>query len=129
MSLTDFTVKKSGQKLELTAKEFEILKLFLKNPQKVYTKEQIYSLVWNDAYCGDFLKLYLNFDSEHELLTENDTDEYRDAASRRKRRAARNALQGGTKSRAGHGADQPILYAGKAGSRGHEHRAVQTGYL
>ena len=53
MSLTDFTVKKSGQKLELTAKEFEILKLFLKNPQKVYTKEQIYSLVWNDAYCGD----------------------------------------------------------------------------
>lgn len=36
-----------------TAKEFEILKLLLQNPKKVYTKEQIYSLVWNDAYCGD----------------------------------------------------------------------------
>lgn len=32
---------------------FEILKLLLQNPKKVYTKEQIYSLVWNDAYLGD----------------------------------------------------------------------------
>ena len=35
------------------AKEFDILKLLLQNPKKVYTKEQIYSLVWNDAYLGD----------------------------------------------------------------------------
>lgn len=34
-------------------KEFEILKIFLQNPQKVYTKEQIYSLVWNETYFGD----------------------------------------------------------------------------
>lgn len=53
MSLSDFTVTKDGKKIDLTAKEFEILKLFLRNPQRVYTKEQIYSLVWNDAYCGD----------------------------------------------------------------------------
>ena len=53
MNLTDYTVSKSGEKIDLTAKEFEILKLLLQNPQKVYTKEQIYSLVWNDAYLGD----------------------------------------------------------------------------
>ncbi len=53
MNLTDYTVTKRGQKVELTAKEFEILKLLLQNPKKVYTKEQIYSLVWNDAYLGD----------------------------------------------------------------------------
>lgn len=53
MNLNDYTVIKSGQKIELTAKEFEILRLFLQNPKKVYTKEQIYSLIWNDAYCGD----------------------------------------------------------------------------
>lgn len=52
MNLTDYTVTKRGQKVELTAKEFEILKLLLQNPKKVYTKEQIYSLVWNDAYLG-----------------------------------------------------------------------------
>lgn len=53
MNLTDYTVSKNGEKIDLTAKEFEILKLLLQNPQKVYTKEQIYSLVWNDAYLGD----------------------------------------------------------------------------
>lgn len=53
-------VKKGGKedvkediKIELTAKEFEILKLLMKNPQKVYTKEQIYSLIWKDVYVGD----------------------------------------------------------------------------
>ena len=40
-------------RIELTVKEFEILKLLVKNPKKVYTKEQIYSSVWNDAYVGD----------------------------------------------------------------------------
>lgn len=53
MDLTDYTVTKAGRKIELTAKEFEILKLLMKNPKKVYTKEQIYSLIWNDAYMGD----------------------------------------------------------------------------
>ena len=31
----------------------KILKLLMQNPKKVYTKEQLYSLVWNDAYFGD----------------------------------------------------------------------------
>lgn len=53
MNLSNYTLTKKGVKIELTAKEFEILKLLLQNPKKVYTKEQIYSLVWNDAYCGD----------------------------------------------------------------------------
>lgn len=53
MNLADYTIQKSGEEVELTAKEFEILKLLLMHPQRVYTKEQIYSLVWNDAYCGD----------------------------------------------------------------------------
>ena len=43
MNLNDYSVKKNGKEIELTAKEFEILKLLL----------QIYSLVWNDAYLGD----------------------------------------------------------------------------
>ncbi len=39
--------------MEVTAKEFEILLLFMKHPKKVYTKEQLYTLVWKDAYIGD----------------------------------------------------------------------------
>ena len=53
MNLNEYSVTKDGRKIELTSKEFEILKLLLQNPKKVYTKEQIYSLVWNDTYYGD----------------------------------------------------------------------------
>ncbi len=53
MNTNDYSVLKNETRIELTAKEFEILKLLMKNPQKVYTKEQIYSNVWNDAYLGD----------------------------------------------------------------------------
>ena len=37
MNLNDYSVKKNGKEIELTAKEFEILKLLLQNPKKVYT--------------------------------------------------------------------------------------------
>jgi len=53
INTNDYSVMKNGEKIELTAKEFEILKLLMKNPQKVYTKEQIYSSIWNDVYIGD----------------------------------------------------------------------------
>lgn len=53
MDLDNYTVTKAGKRIELTAKEFEILKLLLRHPKKVYTKEQLYSLVWKDAYIGD----------------------------------------------------------------------------
>lgn len=53
MNLSDYTVKRGEETIDLTAKEFEILKLLMQNPKKVYTKEQLYSLVWQDAYCGD----------------------------------------------------------------------------
>ena len=53
INLNDYTVRKNGEKIDLTAKEFEILKLLMKNPKKVYTKEQIYSLIWKDVYIGD----------------------------------------------------------------------------
>ncbi len=53
MNPTEYTVTKKNIKVDLTAKEYEILKLLLQNPRKVYTKEQMYSLIWNDAYLGD----------------------------------------------------------------------------
>ena len=53
INTNDYTVLKKGEKIELTAKEFEILKMLMKNPQRVYTKEQIYSSVWKDIYVGD----------------------------------------------------------------------------
>lgn len=53
VNLEDHTVTKGDKMIELTAKEFEMLKLFIQNPKKVYTKAQLYSQIWNDAYQGD----------------------------------------------------------------------------
>lgn len=53
MDVSNHTVTKNGVLLELTAKEFDILKLLLQNPKRVYTKAQIYSLIWKDVYVGD----------------------------------------------------------------------------
>ncbi|MGX4593285.1 response regulator transcription factor [Leuconostoc sp. JNUCC 76] len=49
----NFSVWKPERKIQLTAKEFEILKLFLSHPNNVFTKSQIYQNVWHDDYYGD----------------------------------------------------------------------------
>ena len=41
-----------GEEKELTPTEFEILKLFLKQPGKVIPPKEIYRKVWNDAPIG-----------------------------------------------------------------------------
>lgn len=37
--------------LSLTAKEFQLLLLFMEHPQKVYSKANLYESVWNEEYC------------------------------------------------------------------------------
>jgi DNA-binding response OmpR family regulator len=43
-----------GVPVELTATEFGILKLLAAHPGRVYTKAQIYQLVWDEEFGGDF---------------------------------------------------------------------------
>ncbi len=49
----NFTVTKNGQEIRLTAKEFQLLKLFASHPKRVFTKAQIYQSIWEDNYYGD----------------------------------------------------------------------------
>ncbi|WP_152427400.1 MULTISPECIES: response regulator transcription factor [Bacillales] len=49
----NFAVFKHEEPLKLTSKEFEILRLFAGHPNRVFTKAQIYTKVWNDDYYGD----------------------------------------------------------------------------
>lgn len=53
VDLDNFSARKNGEEVKLTAKEFHILKLFVSSPGRVFTKAQIYSLVWEDDYFGD----------------------------------------------------------------------------
>ena len=39
-----------GSPVKLTLKELQLLELFLKNPQKTFTKDNLYETVWEDTY-------------------------------------------------------------------------------
>lgn len=43
-------VYKNDEPIELTSVEFKILKLFMENPGKVFTKQQIYEAGWEEDY-------------------------------------------------------------------------------
>ena len=42
-----------GKSIELTYKEFELLKLFLSNPGIAFTRDQLFSRVWGEDYFGE----------------------------------------------------------------------------
>ncbi|MDY4069443.1 MAG: response regulator transcription factor [Lachnospiraceae bacterium] len=43
----------SGKEINLTAKEFDVLELLMRNPNKVYGREALLKLVWGTDYPGD----------------------------------------------------------------------------
>lgn len=44
---------KNGEPLELGAKEFKLLVYFMENPEKVFTKRQLYHAVWGEEFYFD----------------------------------------------------------------------------
>ena len=53
LDLEKSLLKKRGEIVPLTLSELKIMTLFMKSPGRVYTKAQLYSAVWEDAYLGD----------------------------------------------------------------------------
>lgn len=49
----NYKAYKNNDELNLRPKEFEILKLFLSNPKRVFTKEQIFQNVWKNEFISD----------------------------------------------------------------------------
>lgn len=45
---------REGQIIDLTAKEYDLLELLMKNPRRVYSRETLMDLVWGYAYAGDY---------------------------------------------------------------------------
>ena len=48
-----FSVSVDGSPLELTAKEFEILKALLENPGRVFTRQNLLERAWGEGWFGD----------------------------------------------------------------------------
>ncbi|MDN9008512.1 response regulator transcription factor [Brevibacillus laterosporus] len=53
IDLKKYTVHLAGEKISLTAKEFELLKFFASHPEQVFTKTQLFRQVWNSEYVED----------------------------------------------------------------------------
>ena len=53
MNLDEHTVTADGERIQLTYKEYEMLKLFMSRPGMAFTREQLFSLVWGEEYIGD----------------------------------------------------------------------------
>ncbi|GFN33469.1 response regulator transcription factor [Paenibacillus xylaniclasticus] len=53
IDLDNFSASMNGVDLKLTAKEFDILMLFVLNPNRVFTKAQLFGFIWNEEYYGD----------------------------------------------------------------------------
>ena len=45
---------KDDQSVELTAKEFDLMELLLRNPGRVYSRENLLNVVWGYEYAGDY---------------------------------------------------------------------------
>ena len=53
VNLAGHTVTADGEKVALTFKEFELLKLLLSQPGIVFTRDKLMEEVWGTDYCGE----------------------------------------------------------------------------
>lgn len=47
-------IYRGNREIKVTFVEFKILYLLARNPGKVFSKEQIYDIVWKEPYSGDY---------------------------------------------------------------------------
>ena len=53
INLDEYTVTADGERVTLTLKEFELLKLFLSHPGIAFTRDQLFQEIWGMDYCGE----------------------------------------------------------------------------
>ncbi len=53
IDLEKFSVKKQGESIDLTLREFELLKFMANNPDKIFSREELLKDVWGYDYYGD----------------------------------------------------------------------------
>ena len=70
-------VWRGARKIDLTAKEFDLLELFMRNPRQVLTREMIYDRIWGYDFGGEsniievyvrYLRQKMESDNEPRLL-------------------------------------------------------------
>lgn len=53
LNMSCHTVFADGKRMELTLKEYEMLRLFMENPGRVFTRDQLLKNIWESNYVGE----------------------------------------------------------------------------
>mgnify|MGYP004613320789 CR=1 FL=1 len=62
---------KDGHVVDLTAKEYDLIELLVKNPRRVYSRENLMDLVWGYTYAGDYRTVDVHIRRLREKLEED----------------------------------------------------------
>jgi two-component system, OmpR family, response regulator MprA len=56
-------VTRGGRRIELTAKEFDVLELFMRNPRQVLTRDILYERIWGYDFSGEsnIIEVYVRY--------------------------------------------------------------------
>ena len=65
-----------GKKISLTKQEFKILELLLSNPQRVFSKQDIYTYAWEDYYMGEDKTINMHISNIRKKLKSVSEEEY-----------------------------------------------------
>ncbi len=66
----------NDQELNLTASEFDILSVLMKNKDKAFTKDQLYQLVWKEGYYGEDNTISVHISNIRKKIKVYDEDSY-----------------------------------------------------
>ena len=76
LHLSEMTLTAAGQPVNLTAHEFRIVELLAGRPKRVFTKQQIYEAVWQDAYAVEDKTIAVHISNIRAKLRPSGTDGY-----------------------------------------------------
>ena len=62
---------KGGQVVDLTAKEYDLIELLMRNPRRVYSRENLMNVVWGYTYAGDYRTVDVHIRRLREKLEKN----------------------------------------------------------
>lgn len=69
-------VRVNGNKIDLTVKEYGILKLLLENPKKLFSKANLFESVWNETYYPEDNALKVHMSNLRTKIKKYDDREY-----------------------------------------------------
>ena len=65
------TAMRAGESVELTAKEYDLITLLMRNPRRVYSRENLMNVVWGYSYAGDYRTVDVHIRRLREKLERN----------------------------------------------------------